>query len=129
MPDPSPTDDRGPPISDEATLHRVITPLAATAWFPNGVVSSAAFSFPVFSVDVAGRTTVEATLARWPAGSGIVAFPCGEARSLGFDARHKPELGNDAHANVHCDQPPNERKRRARALAATSRVVVAPTPP
>lgn len=120
--------DRGPPVPDDDTLHRVITPTAAAVWFPNGVLSSAAFSFPVFSVDIARLSSAEQTLSRWPAGSGIVAFDCGQARQLGFDARHEPEHGNDAHANVYNDFPANERKRRARQLAAACVVVAAPNP-
>jgi hypothetical protein len=121
--------DRGTPVPDADTLHRVITPAAAAAWFPNGLLSSAAFSFPVFSVDIARLSTPEQTLARWPVGSGIVGFNCGQARQLGFDARHEPEHGNGAHANVYNDFPTNERKRRARQLAAACAVVVAPVPP
>lgn len=121
--------DRGPPVPDADTLHRVITPAAAAVWFPNGVLSSAALSFPVFSADIARLSPTEQTLARWPPGSGIVAFLCGQARQLGFDARHEPELGNDAHANVYNDFPANERKRRARRLAAACAVVVVPVPP
>lgn len=121
--------DRGPPVPDADTLHRVIAPTAAAVWFPNGVLSSAAFSFPVFSADVARLSPVEQTLARWPAGSGIAAFNCGQARQLGFDARHEPEQGNDAHAHVYNDFPANERKRRARQLAAACTLVVPPVPP
>jgi len=116
----------GPPVPPDDTLHRVIVPAAAAVWFPNGVLSSAAFSFPVFSVDISRLATVEQTLSRWPAGSAVVAFNCGEARALGFDARHEPEHGNDAHANVNCGFPNNERKRRARQLAATCSIVVPP---
>lgn len=123
MPDPVPS---GPPVPDDETLHRVITPTAAAVWFPNGVLSSAAFNYPVFSVDVAGFGTLAETLTRWPAGSGIAAFNCGEARQLGFDARLEPEHGNDAHANVYCGFPNNERKRRARHLAALCAILVPP---
>ncbi|MBX9626905.1 MAG: hypothetical protein K2X82_24100 [Gemmataceae bacterium] len=77
---------------------------------------------------MAGLATAAETLARWPAGSGVVGFGCGAARGLGFDAQHAPEHGNDAHADVHCAHPPNERKRRARRLAAMSGVVVPPAP-
>jgi hypothetical protein len=119
----------GQPVADAETLHRVIVPAAAAVWFPNGVLSSAAFNYPVFSVDVAGLAPVANTLARWPAGSGVVGFGCGVARGLGFDARHAPENGNDAHADVHCAHPPNERKRRARQLAGLCQVVVLPGTP
>jgi len=120
---------RGPAVPDADTLWRVIVPAAVAVWFPNGVLSSAAFNYPEFSVDVERLTTRDQTLARWPAGSGIAAFGCGAARGIGFDARHEPEHGNDAHANVYADFPPNERKRRARQLAAACQVVVAPAGP
>ncbi len=124
-----PTDSRGPPVPDEDTLYRVIVPTAAAVWFPNGVLSSAAFSHPVFSTDIARLSTPEQTLARWPAGSGIVAFNSGRARALGFDARYEPEHGNDAHANVYCDSPTKERKRRARQLAEMCVTIVVPRLP
>lgn len=110
-------------------MHRVVTPAAAGVWFPNGVLSSTAFSYPVFSADVASLSSVQETLARWPDGSGIVGFNSGQARQLGFDARHEPEHGNSSHANVYCTHPNNERKRRARQLAAMSVIVREPTPP
>lgn len=121
--------DPGPPVPAEDILHRVIVPAAAAVWFPNGVLSSAAFSFPVFSADIARLSTVGQTLARWPAGSAVAAFNCGEARAIGFDARHEPEHGNDAHANVYCDGPGGERKRRARRLAAACSIVAPPADP
>ena len=124
MADPAPS---GPPVPDDDVLHRVVTPAAAAAWFPGGRLSSAAFNFPVFSADVARLSPVADTLARWPAGSGVVGFGCGAARPLGFDARHEPEHGNPAHANVFNPCPTNERKRKARQLAALAAVVVAPS--
>lgn len=119
----------GPPVPGEETLHRVIVPTAAAVWFPNGVLSSAAFSHPVFSTDIARLTTPEQTLSRWPTGSGIVAFNCGSARDIGFDARHEPEEGNAAHANVYSDFPTKERKRRARQLAELCTVLIPPQLP
>jgi hypothetical protein len=117
---------RGPAVPDDDTLWRVIVPAAAAVRFPNGVLSSAAFSFPVFSADIARLTTEDQALARWPTGSGIVAFDCGAARQVGFDARHEPEHGNAAHANVYSDFSNSERKRRARQLATLCRVIRAP---
>jgi hypothetical protein len=117
----------GQQVPDTDTLHRVIVPAAAAVRFPGGVLSSAAFNFSVFSVDVARLSPVADTLTRWPAGSGLVGFGSGQARGLGFDARHAPELGNDAHADVHCTHPSGERKRRARQLAGQCRLVVSPS--
>ena len=62
------TDARGPAMPDADTLHRVIVPKAAAVWFPDGVLSSAAFNYPVFSADIARLSTVEQTLARWGRG-------------------------------------------------------------
>jgi hypothetical protein len=118
----------GPPVPDEDTLYRVIVPAAAAVWFPGGVLSSAAFSHPVFSADIARLTTPDQTLSRWPAGSGIVAFNCGAARAIGFDARHEPEDGNGAHANVYGPPGTKERKRHARRLADLCTVVTTPQP-
>ena len=53
---------RGPAVPDDDTLHRAIPPLAAAVWFPNGVLSPAAFNYPVFSIDIARLTTPEQTL-------------------------------------------------------------------
>lgn len=117
---------RGPAVPEEDTLHRAVLPLAAAVWFPNGVLSSAAFNYPTFSTDIARLATVEQSLARWEVGTGLVGFNCGTARGIGFDARHEPEDGNDAHANVYSDFAPKERKRRARKLAESCTVVVAP---
>lgn len=119
-------DARGSVVPDGDTLFRVIVPKAAAVWFPNGALSSVAFNYPVFSVDVARLSTVAETLARWEPGSVVIQFRCGDARALGFDARLEPENGNDAHANVYCDHPPNERKRRARQLAALCTVLTPP---
>ncbi len=122
-------DARGPAVPDADTLYRVIVPKAAAVWFPDGVLSSAAFNYPVFSADIARLSTVEQTLARWEPGSVVIAFNCGDARALGFDARLEPEQGNDSHANVYCDHPPKERKRRARQLAETCSLLAPPQPP
>jgi hypothetical protein len=60
---------------------------------------------------------------------GIVAFNCGYARSLGFDARQEmdelfPE--NKAHAHVYYDAGKSSRKKNARRLASQCRIVVEP---
>ena len=117
---------RGPEVPNDETLLRAITPNAASTWFPSGIPSSAIFSHPVFSTDVESLTTLEAMLNRWPPGSGIVSFSCGYARSIDFDARLEPEFANNAHANVYCDLPPNQRKRSARQLAEHCQIRIAP---
>jgi hypothetical protein len=124
MADPS-----GPAVPDDDVLWRIIPPLARATWFPMGVLSSAAFAFPVFSTDIERLTNQNDSLARWPAGSGIVAFDCATARSLDFDPRHEPEHGNTVHANVYSSFSNNERKRRARQLASRCRIVFMPPIP
>lgn len=108
---------QGPPVADGETLLRAVTPGAAKTWIVDGRPTSAAFSHPKFSSDVFSLTNLAEFLARWPAGSQAVAYPAGAARRLGFDARHEPEHGNAAHANVYCDRPPSQRKKHARRLA------------
>jgi hypothetical protein len=73
-------------------------------------ISSAAFAFPVFSVDMASLATPEQTLSRFRPESGLVQFNCGAARRLGFDGRQEVDTRfpeNSAHANVYCDLPKN----------------------
>ncbi len=60
---------------------------------------------------------------------GIVLFNCGQARAVGFDARHEldpqyPE--NKAHANVYYDGPNSRRKRDAKVLAEMCETVHKP---
>jgi hypothetical protein len=121
------TEGRGPPVDDAEQLLRVI----GVEWWlaAEGRVSSAAFSWPKFSVDRASMTTPEATLARFSPGSGIAEFNCGGARNLGFDTRAEPENGNDAHAHVYCDHPNNKRKAAARKLAEACIIRRVPGPP
>src|SRR5436190_1408304 len=112
--------ERGPAVPGDEWLYRVIVRSAAEVWYPGGRVSSAAFHFPVFSVDIASRTTANDTLARFPPGSGLVAFLCSRGRELAFDAREEVDPAfptNLAHATVYCDIPSHQRKKRARALA------------
>ncbi len=48
----------------------------------------------------------------------MVSFNCGQARDLGFDARHEPERNNPAHAHLYCDgTPAKQRKKNAQRLA------------
>jgi hypothetical protein len=93
-------------------------------------VSSFAFKVDSpFSVNVASMISLEGAIRhmqevlRRPQG-GIVSFNCGEARSLGFDARHEPDPDypeNNAHANVYYDGSDSSRKRTAKKLAERCR--------
>jgi hypothetical protein len=118
----------GPGVDGNDELYRGIT---TPDWWvaAEGRPSSAAFSFPKFSVDVASRTTVEQTLGHLRPSSGLVSFPCGKARDLGFDARLEidpnfPE--NLAHAHVYCDFGKSRRKTRAQELAMLCTTVIVP---
>lgn len=119
---------RGSQVSGREDLYRAII---YPYWWDseNRRPSSAAFRERKFSVDIASRTTPEATLARFSAGSGLVEFNCGEARQIGFDARQERDHlypDNTAHAHVYSDHSNNERKQRARELAQICRPVVEP---
>jgi hypothetical protein len=63
-----------------------------------------------------------------PDGAGVLKFNCGTARQYDFDARHEPENGDNAHANVYCDLNSNQRKKRIRKLldASTTSVTTEP---
>ena len=119
----------GPPVADDEDLYRCISP----EWWIDEEkrVSSAAFTFPRFSVDVASLAgSPQATLSRFRQGSGIAAFLCREARALGCDVRLEidpahPE--NKAHAHVSMPQTSGKRKAAARRLAAMCRVLIEPT--
>ncbi len=117
---------RGPPVDATETLYRGIS---CKQWWDAIAQSptSGAFRHDVFSVDVASKTTShQDTLAHLPPGSGLVAFNCGEARALGFDARDEidqesPE--NQAHANVYCDLPTKQKLRAAQKLKLKCQVI------
>ena len=108
------------PVAPEEDLYRVISP----EWFQERRISSAAFDYPFFSVDVASLTTPERTLSRgFRLGSGIASFNCGEATEVGFRALHEVDPDaphNDAHAHVYSDGGRSERKRRTKRLLASA---------
>lgn len=119
----------GPEVPAGESLRRAIT---SRDWWVSAEnrISSAAFTFPVFSVDMASLATHEQTLSRFKPGAGLVEFNAGAARQLGFDARQEIDgnfPGNLAHANVYCTLPKNERKRRAQQLVSLTTVVRVPT--
>ena len=128
--DSGPPEPRGPRVADAETLLRVITPGAAGSWIkPDGTASSLMFDPPLFSVDVERLSSVKQTLSRWPAGSGVAAFPAGGAWALGFHAHHHPELDNDAHANIYSELNNSQRKKAARTLAALTVIREPPVRP
>lgn len=119
----------GPEVPENETLRRAIT---SHDWWvaAENRISSAAFTFPVFSVDMTSLATREQTLSRFRIGAGLVEFNTGSARQLGFDARQEIDArfpDNLAHANVYCVLAKNERKRRAQQLVALTSVIRVPT--
>ena len=97
----------GPPVADDEALYRCI---AYANWWNDEEqrITSAAFKFPCFSVDVASLAgSPEATLSRFRPGTGLVVFSCLTAKQLGCDVRLEsdplcPE--NAAHAHVYMPQ-------------------------
>lgn len=120
--------ERGAEVPASEMLSRAIT---SRDWWvaTEARVSSAAFAFPVFSVDRASLASPGQTLGRFRQGSGLVQFNAGAARELGFDARQELDGNfpdNLAHANVYCDLGKKERKRRAQQLVSLTTVARAP---
>jgi hypothetical protein len=118
----------GPPVGDDEELDRCI---AHPHWWddPEQRITSAAFTFPCFSVDLASLAgSPEATLARFRPGTGLVVFPCRTAKELGCDVRLEPDPNhpeNPAHAHVYV--PAERRKAVARKLVEASTVVRVPS--
>jgi hypothetical protein len=110
-------------VSDQEQVYRAI--LYPQHWSDaQQRPSSAAFDDPVFSVDIASRTTPDLTKARFRMVLKLVEFNCGEARAIGFDTRDEidPLFGdNVAHAHVYfLDYSAlgrSQRKTKARQLA------------
>jgi len=117
---------RGPQVDPVEGLYRAIH---LRQWW-NGEVTpprprSAAFNWPSFSVNIAsiigeaGAIRHLEQVLGCPEGA-IVAFNCGLARGLGFDARRERDPkypNNDAHANVYFEGLNSTRKKQAKKLA------------
>ena len=118
----------GVPVGEEEELYRCI---AYPNWWNEEEqrITSAAFKFPCFSVDVASlAVSPETTLLRFRPGTGLVAFSCRLARDLGCDIRLEPDPNcpeNLAHAHVY--MPSAKRKIIARKLVEACRVVREPS--
>lgn len=123
----------GPQVAPSETLYRFVT--VPSFWVAReSRPSSSLFDDPPrVSVNVASLTTIEKCRRQLtvdldcPDG-GMVSFNCGDARSLGFDARHEPEQGNDAHGHLYCDHAasPKQRKKNAQRLARCCAVEIQP---
>ena len=122
----SDADARGPQVDAAEDLYRAIH---LSQWWNGGVTPprprSAAFNWPKFSVNIASEIGVEGAVKHMidvldcPAGA-IVAFNCGRARELGFDARRELDekhRENKAHAHFYYDGSNSSRKTRAKKLA------------
>lgn len=110
---------RGPQVpADEDAYRAILYP----QWWCEAEdrPSSAAFDSPVFSVDVASRTTPQQTAARFKQVMRLVMFNCGSARELGFDTCSEADPyfpQNEAHAHVYFDAYHNHgRKGRKRLI-------------
>jgi hypothetical protein len=119
-----PVEPTGPLVEDSEDAYRAI--LYPRHWAEgHNRPSSAAFDDEVFSVDLKSRTTPRKTAARFRMTLHLVEFPCGEARTLGFETRDErdPEQpDNDAHAHVYY-RGGVKRKTQARKLAELCLVV------
>jgi hypothetical protein len=118
----------GPPVHESHDLYRCI---AYPHWWNEQEqrITSAAFKFPCFSVDVAALAgSPVTTLSRFRAGTGLAVFACRAAKELGCDVRLEPDPTcpeNQAHAHVY--MPTEKRKTVARKLVEASTVVRRPT--
>jgi hypothetical protein len=123
----------GPRLDVEEQLYRILN---VPGWWNHveGRVSTAAFSYRLFSVDIARLTTPADSMSRVSGAFAIVSFRCGDAIELGFDPRHEADSqhpDNVAHAHVYMPThvvPEGRRKKVARRLADRCTPVVAPPP-
>jgi len=128
MKDDEPFVPNGPVVADDETLFRCLT---FYKWYNHAEkrVSSAAFSFPRFSVEIASISgSAAATLAPFLAGTGLASIHCGFAKSLGCDPRQeKDEIRPDNEAHAHVYMPAGDkRKSAAKKLAESCEIVVIP---
>lgn len=119
---------RGPEIPAEETWRRALL----SDWIPEGVLSSAAFNYSKFSVELESRATRAETFSRLTKSVAVAEVNCGLARTIGYDARDESDPDypeNKAHAHVYRDVPSSKRKARARELADNCAVYWRETPP
>ena len=111
---------KGPPVADQEDLQRALT---YNKWWVEEEqrVSSAAFSFPDFSVDIASIAGSEDyTIRRFASGTGLVVLNCGAVRGEGCHACKEKDQNhpdNEAHANAYMPTSGGHRKRAAKAIA------------
>ena len=126
-------DKRGQQVSADETLYRFVTVSSFWVTKQNRPSSSLFDDPPRVSVNVASMTSVQQCERQLredldSADGGMVSFNCGEARRLGFDARHEPEQNNKAHGHLYCSDThsSNQRKKNAQRLARSCDVVIQP---
>jgi hypothetical protein len=122
--------ERGPEVDAHEELFRLV----AVHFVRDGQVSSGAFSYDYFSIEVASRTAGPAdSLSRVPSTCAVIQFNCGCARRSGLDARDERDEAhpeNLAHAHVYQDGPAGERKRRVKSfMTSCSPIIVHNTCP
>jgi hypothetical protein len=126
-------DDRESQVPPHETLYRFVTVRSFWVAREDRPSSSLFDDPPRVSVNVASMTNVEECKRQLhedigkPDG-GMVSFNCGNARELGFDARHEPEPNNRAHSHLYCDVElsSTQRKKNAQRLARSCGVVIHP---
>jgi hypothetical protein len=126
-------DSRGPQVPPEETLHQFVTVPSFWVAKENRPSSSLFDNPPRVSVNVASLTTIDECKQQLRKGlgkpnGGMVSYNCGQARELGFDARHEPEHGNQAHAHLYSDLGVSNKRRKKNAvrLARLCSIVIQP---
>lgn len=128
---------RGRQVEPAENLYRAI-PSPEWLNFSRDPPSVSSYAFKVnspFSVNVASLIGLDGAIRHMKEvlkcqDGGIVAFNCGQARSLGYDARHEPDPNfrdNKAHANVYFDGTNSTRKKAAKKLAMLCELVHRPS--
>ncbi|MBX9656384.1 hypothetical protein K2Y11_22440 [bacterium] len=115
-----------PAIDDTDDLIRYLT---NPKWYVKEErrISSAAFSFERFSVDVDRLTTWTDRVATFYPGTGAVSLECIVVRSNNADAileTDENDPSNAAHAHVYYQCGASARKRAAKRIAEDPRIVV-----
>lgn len=110
---------RGPKVPSDENVFRLLT---NSLWVKDGRPSTAAFSFPKFSVDRSARTSPEVSAARFvrePV-THVAEFNVGFADSIGMSTHEEIDEDypdNDAHAHVYHSAGSSGRKKAAIKLA------------
>lgn len=132
---PTPADSavhRGPVVDDTEELLRALT---HRSWYDADTkrISSAAFGFPQFSVDIASIAgSTEATLQQFKPGTGLTRINCGRTKQIGcavHQERDDRNPDNKAHAHVYVPGKSSHRKRLAQQILSIATLIVEPNFP